>query len=114
MKKFFGKVYSLRWKILNYAIIALFIYQIIYTIFVFVQIVPPGWPPTMSLGSRVNDSAITMDIITKRRLYALELWVSAGALVIYVGMVYGKKLGAKVSEAMKEDRQKIVEKTIVE
>lgn len=108
MKNFFKKIYALRWKILNYAIILIFIYQVIYSIYVFMQVVPPGWPPTMSLGARVNDPAVTMDILTKRRMYAIELWLSAGALIVYVGIVYGKKLGQKISEALKDEKEALV------
>ena len=46
MKKFFCTLYSIRWKLLNYAIILLLLYQIIYCAVTFLYIVPEGMGPT--------------------------------------------------------------------
>ncbi len=95
MKAFFCALYKIRWKILHYAIIAIFLYQILYCAITFCYVVPEGMGPTMSLwrlATEVPDS-----ILYKRRLYAIELWLSAVGLIVYLAIVYKDRLGAKVS-----------------
>ncbi|HOB63808.1 MAG: hypothetical protein GX095_05675 [Clostridiales bacterium] len=99
MKKFFCTLYSIRWKLLNYAIILLLLYQIIYCAVTFLYIVPEGMGPTMSLWRRAGQ--VPDEILYKRRLYAIELWVSATALIVYIAIVYKNKLGEKISKLVK-------------
>lgn len=103
MKAFFTALYKLRWKILNLIIIAIFIYQIIYCVITFVHVVPEGMPPTMSLwrlATEVPDS-----ILYKRRLYAIELWLSAVGLITYLAIVYKDKFGAKINGLIKNKEE---------
>ncbi len=93
MKNFFRVLYNLRWKLLNYAIILIFLYQIIYCAITFCYVVPEGMGPTMSLWRLATE--VPDEILYKRRLYAIELWLSAAALVGYIAIVYKDKLGAK-------------------
>ncbi|NLL55612.1 MAG: hypothetical protein GX242_00145 [Clostridiales bacterium] len=104
MKNFSGKIFAIRWKLLNYAIILIFLYQIIYCAVTFLNVVPEGMRPTMSLWKQATE--VPDEILYKRRLYAIELWVSAAALIVYVAIVYRDKLSAKIGKLVKS-----VEKT---
>ncbi len=104
MKNFFRMLYDLKWKILHYAIICIFLYQIIYCAITFCYVVPEGMGPTMSLWRQAVE--VPDDILYKRRLYAIELWISGAALVGYLAIVYKEKLGAKLGSIIKKDREK--------
>lgn len=101
MKKFFCTLYAIRWKLLNYAIILVFLYQIIYCAVTFLYVVPEGMGPTMSLWKLAGK--VPDEILYKRRLYAIELWISAGALIVYLAMVYKNKLGEKIAKLVKPE-----------
>jgi hypothetical protein len=103
MKNFFRALYAIRWKLLHYAIILIFIYQIIYCAVTFLNVVPPGMGPTMSLWRHATE--VPDAILYKRRLYAIELWLSASALVVYLAIVYKDKLGEKIGKIVKSEEK---------
>lgn len=98
MKAFFANVYRLRWKILHYAIILVFLYQIIYCAITFLHVVPEGMGPTMSLWKLAVE--VPDEILYKRRLYAIELWLSAVGLIVYLAIIYKDKFSSKLRDAM--------------
>mgnify|MGYP001134997666 CR=1 FL=1 len=69
--------------LLNIAIIIIFAVQIIYCIVAFFRVANGG-----IAGSQVNE--IPFEEIVKRRLYAIELWISASGLAIYIAIIYKK------------------------
>ena len=81
------------WKVIHYLIITNFILEIIYSITMVFFIIGGGkWP----LLRRAVETPV--EIILKRRLYAIEAWIAIGALSIYLALtVYlPRQLNAKV------------------
>ena len=69
------------WKIIHYLIITNFILEIIYSITMVFFVIGGGkWP----LLRRAVETPI--EIILKRRLYAIEAWIAIGALAIYLAL----------------------------
>ncbi|MGI6594446.1 MAG: hypothetical protein ACOX24_05160 [Christensenellales bacterium] len=70
--------------LLNIAIIITFAVQIIYCAVAFFRVATGG-----IAGGNVNN--IPFEEIVKRRLYAIELWISASGLAVYLAVIYKKK-----------------------
>lgn len=69
------------WKLIHYLIILNFLVEIIYSIVMVFFIIGGGkWP----LLRRAVETPI--EIILKRRLYAIEAWIAIGALCIYLAL----------------------------
>jgi hypothetical protein len=69
------------WKTIHYLIIVNFIVEIIYSIIMVFFVVGGGrWP----LLKKAVETPI--EIILKRRLYAIEAWIAIGALCIYLAV----------------------------
>ena len=69
------------WKVIHYLIITNFILEIIYSITMVFFIIGGGkWP----LLRRAVETPV--EIILKRRLYAIEAWIAIGALSIYLAL----------------------------
>ena len=69
------------WKAIHYLIIFNFIVEIIYSISMVFFIIGGGkWP----LLKRAVETPV--EIILKRRLYAIEAWIAIGALCVYLAL----------------------------
>jgi hypothetical protein len=69
------------WRIIHYLIITNFILEIVYSITMVFFIIGGGkWP----LLRRAVETPV--EIILKRRLYAIEAWIAIGALCIYLAL----------------------------
>jgi ABC-type dipeptide/oligopeptide/nickel transport system permease subunit len=69
------------WKILHWVLIVNLVAEILYGFYmVFFVIGGPKWP----LFARAVNTPV--EVILKRRLYAIETWVALGALSIYLAI----------------------------
>jgi hypothetical protein len=69
------------WRIIHYLIIVNFIVEIAYSITMVFFVVGGGkWP----LLKKAVETPI--EVILKRRLYAIEAWIAIGALSIYLAL----------------------------
>ena len=80
------------WRLVNGLIIGIFLLQIAYSLFQLgVVLQPPG-----TVGPLFGDAAtLEHDLLMARRLYAIELWIAAGALAAYLGIteILPRRLG---------------------
>ena len=83
------------WKIFHYGIITIFSIQIVYCLYVFFVVLNTG-----SLILFNGAATIDMDLFIKRRLYAIELWISIIGLIVYLAIVYKKQ----ISQAIKNEK----------
>ena len=69
------------WQVIHYLIILNFLVEIVYSIVMVFFVIGGGkWP----LLRRAVETPI--EIILKRRLYAIEAWIAIGALCIYLAL----------------------------
>ncbi|MFL7812482.1 MAG: hypothetical protein ACK2TT_04225 [Anaerolineales bacterium] len=69
------------WKVIHHLIILNFLVEIMYSFYmVFYVIGGPHWPLLRKAAQE------PIEIILKRRLYAIEAWVAIGALCIYAAL----------------------------
>lgn len=69
------------WRVIHYLIITNFILEIVYSITMVFFVIGGGkWP----LLRRAVQTPV--EIILKRRLYAIEAWIAIGALCIYLAL----------------------------
>ena len=69
------------WRIIHYLIITNFILEIVYSVTMVFFVIGGGkWP----LLRRAVETPV--EIILKRRLYAIEAWIAIGALAIYLAL----------------------------
>jgi hypothetical protein len=69
------------WRVIHYLIITNFILEIVYSITMVFFVIGGGkWP----LLRRAVETPV--EIILKRRLYAIEAWIAIGALCIYLAL----------------------------
>ena len=85
------------WKIFHYSIITIFSIQILYCLYVFFVVLNTG---NFILFN--SAATIDLDLLIKRRLYAIELWISIIGLVIYLAIVYKKQISHAMKNEMKE------------
>jgi len=86
-------LYSLHW-----LIIVNFVAEIFYAAYmVFVVVAPPGGGP---LGSRAME--IPFEMMTTRRLYAVEFWLAMGGLAIYLALT---EIGPRLAAHRKADAE---------
>lgn len=90
MKK--DKVARIVWQVIHWVIIANFLFEIVYGMAqIFFVLIPPGGSPGPLFGA---SSQISFELITARRLYAIETWIAIAGLAIYLAIVYRKKIAA--------------------
>lgn len=85
--------------ILHIGIIVAFVIQIIYSIYAFSIVANGGMA-----GARAAE--IPIEELLRRRLYAIELWISVVGLTTYLAVVYRKRLSHffdKVAEVKEEE-----------
>lgn len=75
------------WKIFHVGIITIFSIQILYCLYVFFVVLNTG---NFILFN--SAATIDMDLLIKRRLYAIELWISFIGLVVYLAIIYKKSI----------------------
>ena len=77
------------WRFLNWVIIIIFLFQIIYGMSqVFFVLTPPsGTPGPLFLSS----AEISYELMMARRMYAIETWIAIAGLAIYLAIVYRHK-----------------------
>ena len=96
-----GKGWSLgRWGLmtLHWLIIVNFVVEIVYAAYmIFVVVAPPGGGP---LGSRAME--IPFEMMTTRRLYAVEFWLAMGGLAIYLALT---EIGPRLAAYRKADAE---------
>jgi hypothetical protein len=69
------------WRVINYLILTNFLVEIIYSVVMVFFVIGGGkWP----LLRKAVETPI--EIILKRRLYAIEAWIAIGALSIYLAI----------------------------
>ena len=74
---------------IHYFIILFFLVELIYLSYViFVVLQPEFGGVTLS----ENASRVDLDLLTKRRLYAIEFWVAFSGFAIYLSLTEFKKL----------------------
>lgn len=81
------------WKALNIFIITNFLLEIFYGAYqIFFVLLPPDGKkgPLMSKASSVSP-----ELMTKRRLFAIETWVAFSGLGVYLAALYKDKLTGK-------------------
>lgn len=85
---------------LHLLIVIAFTVQILYSIVAFSVVAKSG-----TAGLRAAE--IPIEEMVRRRLYAIELWVSASGLAVYLGVVYHKSLSGffRRTEESAEDEQ---------
>lgn len=90
---------SIGWKIFHIGIITIFSLQIIYCLYVFFVVLNTGNFILFNAAASLD-----MDLLIKRRLYAIELWISIIGLVIYLAIVYKKQISMGIVRE-KKDRE---------
>ncbi|TFG20462.1 MAG: hypothetical protein EU530_03090 [Promethearchaeota archaeon] len=90
---------SIGWKILHISIIMVFSLQIIYCLYVFFVVLNTGNFILFNAAASLD-----MDLLIKRRLYAIELWISIVGLVIYLAIVYKNQLSMVINRET-QDRE---------
>ena len=84
------------WKIFHYGIITIFSVQILYCLYVFFVVLNTG-----NFFLFNSAASIDMDLLIKRRLYTIEIWISIIGLVIYLAIVYKKQLSSAIIKVKK-------------
>lgn len=81
------------WRALNTFIIANFLLEVFYGIYqVFFVLLPPDGKKGPLMGKAKD---ISPDLMTKRRLFAIETWIAVTGLCVYLGTVYREKLSPR-------------------
>jgi len=75
---------GLVWRILHWVIIANLAAEFLYAGWVVLVVLAPPGGAAGPLGSAARD--VPMDLLLRRRLYAIEAWIAFGALAIYLGV----------------------------
>ena len=76
---------------------SIFSIQILYCVYVFFVVLNTG---TFILFNTA--ASIDMDLLIKRRLYAIELWISIIGLVVYLAIIYKKQISQSSKNEEKE------------
>lgn len=85
-----NNIKSALWRALNAFIITNFITEIFYGMYqVFFVLLPPGGKKGPLMGKAKDVSA---ELMTKRRLFAIETWIAISGLSVYLGVIYKDKL----------------------
>jgi hypothetical protein len=69
------------WKVIHYLIITNFLVEIVYSVIMVFFVIGGG---KVSLLRRAVETPV--EIILKRRLYAIEAWIAIGALCVYLAL----------------------------
>lgn len=93
------------WKVIHHLIILNFIVEIMYSFYMVFYVIGGGHWPLLRKAAQEP-----IEIILKRRLYAIEAWVAVGALCIYVALTIYlpqllRELNQKSSEGVHGDSQ---------
>lgn len=87
------------WRFLNGFILVNFIVEIIYGFYMVFYAVGGGKYPLMAKAEETP-----VEVILKRRLYAIETWIAIAGLAGYLGLteIFPRKMGNHYGEANKE------------
>ncbi len=109
-KSFFSFIWSKRWKVVHYIIVIGFLVQMFYAQYQIFFVLRPENGSIGPLAGQAQD--VPAELIYKRRLYALEFWIPAIGLAIYLAILYGKKIVAKSVDAKGNIVEKAKERLI--
>lgn len=74
-------------ELVHAAIVTAFVVEIVYCAVVVMFVLRPGDDGPLLLGAAARH--VPIELVVERRLYAIEGWIAAGALAIYLGVTGG-------------------------
>jgi hypothetical protein len=77
-------------EVVHVSIVTAFLVEIVYCAVLVVVVLRPADHGPLLLGAAAR--VVPIELVVERRLYAIEGWIAAGALAIYVGVTGSRRV----------------------